>query len=546
MISYNQLIDLLQGIATAHEQINSFGEGNPWEIDATKSMTYPLMWAIPQPSATAKKVLQLKISLLFADLVHKDISNLKEVVSDQLSIATDVLAQLKSPAYDDNFVLDENAQLEPFNDKFDDEVAGWKVDLTFKLNYLSDRCAVPSTLLPVGMSSPCAPALVTDGDATVHSVVSGGSFACKTLPELLDISTANVIYNNLNTTLKLTSVIQVLSTNDLTINLTGAQVVAFIEALTSSEIYADLTAAQISAIIGLLTAAQLNASLSGTQINEIIQVLTASTIYADLTEQQQDDIIPLFPAIEIDENITTAQVTGLGSTNIQKLAGSQVQMLVLAQVQSLLNAQLLMLSGAQLIYVLDNAMSAQFINDNISAATRNKLNALYCLKTGQTTSYATFDDGYFQIGRTGFGALPLNNSFGNTSRFTDNLGGQVYAIPYIIDHATGYGWTPKQSAATWAAAVAQYGVFTLAGFNDFRLPNIDNMVSIINRELTSNFYLNYAPFSIPGSLNLWSSTTDKGNTANAWILQLGNNNTYIGVPTAKTGTANYYLVRTHF
>ena len=44
------------------------------------------------------------------------------------------------------------------------------------------------------------------------------------------------------------------------------------------------------------------------------------------------------------------------------------------------------------------------------------------MKTGQTTSYRTGDDGDLEAGRaTDFFTLASNNPFGNTNRFTDEL-----------------------------------------------------------------------------------------------------------------------------
>ena len=49
------------------------------------------------------------------------------------------------------------------------------------------------------------------------------------------------------------------------------------------------------------------------------------------------------------------------------------------------------------------------------------------MKTGQTTSYRTGDDGDLEAGRNvDFTTLAENNPFGNTNRFTDELGGQTY------------------------------------------------------------------------------------------------------------------------
>ena len=59
------------------------------------------------------------------------------------------------------------------------------------------------------------------------------------------------------------------------------------------------------------------------------------------------------------------------------------------------------------------------------------------LKTGQSVSFRTGDDGDIEAGRaTSFLTLASNNPFGNTNRFTDILGGQTYATAVVIDWST--------------------------------------------------------------------------------------------------------------
>jgi hypothetical protein len=56
------------------------------------------------------------------------------------------------------------------------------------------------------------------------------------------------------------------------------------------------------------------------------------------------------------------------------------------------------------------------------------------MKTGQTTSYRTGDDGDIEAGRAAsFLTLGTNNPFGNTNRFTDELGGSTYTNKIAID-----------------------------------------------------------------------------------------------------------------
>lgn len=136
-------------------------------------------------------------------------------------------------------------------------------------------------------------------------------------------------------------------------------------------------------------------------------------------------------------------------------------------------------------------------------------------KTGQTTSYATNDDGDIEAGRaTDFFTLATNNPFGNTNRFTDELGGQTYTNNIVIDWSTydtvagtvlGYYRTPL-SGAIWATQISNCAAVSIGTFtSDWRMWNFREMFNICKGE--SNPNINYTPFNINMGNYYWSSTS---------------------------------------
>jgi len=170
------------------------------------------------------------------------------------------------------------------------------------------------------------------------------------------------------------------------------------------------------------------------------------------------------------------------------------------------------------------------------------------MKTGQTTSYRTGDDGDIQAGRsTNFTTLFENNPFGNTNRFTDELGGTTYTNNIIIDWSTYDGSTVLgiyrvvSNTLSWNDAIDQSLSFTIGSFiSGWRLPNIKELINFTNTELTQP--LNYSPISI-GNVGLWSSSTNKSNTATAWTLNAGTGGTP-GQTKTSTTTNRRVQVRT--
>lgn len=125
------------------------------------------------------------------------------------------------------------------------------------------------------------------------------------------------------------------------------------------------------------------------------------------------------------------------------------------------------------------------------------------MRTGQTTSYRTGDDP--TRGRaTDFFTLAENNPFGNTNRFTDELGGANYANNIIIDWSTYDGSTvlgyyrTLSSISDWDGAVdwciaQSIGTFT----SGWELINIIELTNISN--YSASHVLNYSPFNIDPS-----------------------------------------------
>ena len=136
------------------------------------------------------------------------------------------------------------------------------------------------------------------------------------------------------------------------------------------------------------------------------------------------------------------------------------------------------------------------------------------LKTGQTTSYRTGDDGDLEAGRgSSFSVLAENNPFSNTNRFTDTAGGQTYTNNIVIDWSTyngsnviGYYRAINGSDVNWDQAVDGASALSVGSFTSgWRLPNRNEFNNILNDSQT--YPLNYAPFNFTISYTYWCSTS---------------------------------------
>jgi hypothetical protein len=173
----------------------------------------------------------------------------------------------------------------------------------------------------------------------------------------------------------------------------------------------------------------------------------------------------------------------------------------------------------------------------------------YLLATGQVTSYGSgtgVDDGALQKGIVkAYTILTLGQYSGNTN-ITINGKTDVHASACVFDNNTGLMWSRTASASvgpasdgklpwttTGSGATAE-GIFPycaaanaagLAGYADWRVPNINSIINLLDYE---------APTALPDEIafptmptNLWCSTTRPNSTANSLtcVLATGSFNT---------------------
>lgn len=145
--------------------------------------------------------------------------------------------------------------------------------------------------------------------------------------------------------------------------------------------------------------------------------------------------------------------------------------------------------------------------------------------TGQTTSYATGDDGDKQIGATVSG-----------NRFTDNGNGTV------TDNLTGLVWLKNANCfgtRIWATALSDCnglangscGLTDSSSAGNWRLPNVKELQSLIDFTYSNPALSNVSgtaqwsegsAFSSVQSSSYWSSSTNVSSAASAWNVSLNN------------------------
>jgi PKD repeat protein len=158
-ITREQLNKLLEGIATSHWQVHTYGWGDVPDLLAREDVIYPFMMVTPQASVYGENTINHTYTISIADRVLKDKENEVAVDSDTHQILMDVVTQLDNLLYDDVDLI-KGITVTPFFDNFRHEVTGHFANVTVQVMYNYDACAIPSdnVVLPLPPPSDCADA----------------------------------------------------------------------------------------------------------------------------------------------------------------------------------------------------------------------------------------------------------------------------------------------------------------------------------------------------------------------------------------------------
>lgn len=156
-------------------------------------------------------------------------------------------------------------------------------------------------------------------------------------------------------------------------------------------------------------------------------------------------------------------------------------------------------------------------------------------KTGQLYRYEIGDDGDYEAGWWK-GRKVANNK----TRF---IAKSIGVDKIVIDLATGLMWAANGneegcvdgSAIAWTSALGYAEALTFAGYTDWRVPNINELTSLINYGLVT-MMIDEPPFRNTQVGKYWSSTTKAQYTEAAHYVMYINGYIYY-----EAKTANNYL-----
>tara|TARA_R110001606_G_scaffold332748_1_gene480613 strand:- start:241 stop:711 length:471 start_codon:yes stop_codon:yes gene_type:complete len=133
---YYQLTETIKNSLLSDVNTKTVTQGNLDEINLQKQDIFPLAHLMVNQVSQEDGVLRFSISILNMDIVDlskekttdlfRGNNNLQDILNTQLSVSNRIVQLLRGGTlHQDKYQLEGNAILEPFYDRFDNDLAGW-------------------------------------------------------------------------------------------------------------------------------------------------------------------------------------------------------------------------------------------------------------------------------------------------------------------------------------------------------------------------------------------------------------------------------------
>lgn len=183
MLTLNQIVSLISNFATVNYQVNDFFFGDIWEYATKKGDKFPVMLCTLKQSRVTNKIDTFSFQVGFFDRVTKDESIELGVLSDTREMCKDCITYFNSPTFND-FLVNNNATLEDFTEKFDHEVSGHFFDLELTQQNEMDVCALPISGAP-NYSSSKVVSIINQNGIVIATLVGGQTYQVEELQQII-------------------------------------------------------------------------------------------------------------------------------------------------------------------------------------------------------------------------------------------------------------------------------------------------------------------------------------------------------------------------
>tara|TARA_Y100001973_G_C5207250_1_gene342508 strand:- start:4945 stop:5439 length:495 start_codon:yes stop_codon:yes gene_type:complete len=151
-VTYRNVIDTFNTIATNHFEIKFFKTGslNDVDIDKLDATQFVMMYVEPQPVSIDTQTLTYSFDVIIADRILEDYSNQTDAYSETLQIMKDVIANFRQSMSstswaDSRTEIELPISLNPFTSRFANMLTGWVGTFNIVVNNDNNLCISPQT-----------------------------------------------------------------------------------------------------------------------------------------------------------------------------------------------------------------------------------------------------------------------------------------------------------------------------------------------------------------------------------------------------------------
>jgi len=153
IITYNQILKVMEEIAKHHLQIKGFFVGKNWELNESNGkVNFPLLQVKPLSSNIVKSnqtkkfnTVQFSLYIRVLDRLDKGEANKSEVYSDTFQIIQDIVNLMSChPYFKENLIeLTTSVNLTPEEETVTEFAAGWSTVLYIQIRNVNSYCGLP-------------------------------------------------------------------------------------------------------------------------------------------------------------------------------------------------------------------------------------------------------------------------------------------------------------------------------------------------------------------------------------------------------------------
>jgi hypothetical protein len=541
--------------------------GDIFEVDLAKQTIFPLSHIIVNNAVLENNIWRFNMTVIAMDIVDKtkDLTtdkfrgndNEHDVLNTQLAVLNRLFEILRRGSlYEEHYQLDGNPNLEPFTERFENYLAGWAG--TFDVLIPNDMTACDGFETPTVTCDGTTLTIKDSSGATLYTVnLASGQTSNQTIAD----STYLVEYEN-GTPIESGSilaegsaVIQVPNPTTCADAVVNVNSVFFDNVASGGTLNIEVLKSTGNDLVGskqgqywrigdstavLKTSGGATISTTPIKAEESEDITAPDATVENSNASYTDSVVSGGTLVLPDITVTDSDGSTYSQPSVENVVctlSPDTDLEVNGTPEGTFAAgstiEVNITDGVNPVTPDNVTVVGDVVTIEVPAATPAPVGATL-MKTGQTTSYRTGDDGDLEAGRaTDFLTLASNNPFGSTARFTDELGGSTYTNNIVIDWstyngATVLGWDRRKNGGganvdvQWDAAIDAALIHSVATFTSgWRLPNILELISI--RDYSTTWFWNSAPFNW-GTANgiVWSATTNATNTTQAFAGQFNN------------------------